>query len=174
VWQTIDQSRYRLPLPRNRTRNLHAMTFIESACDRVLCSHAEVQIAARWLHDLVHELPEDSAARAVELVTIENLVQHDRPGWNLHIADAGSLPILLVRDDNTVLIDALAILDAALERILPDVREHVPVGLEMPVDRFEIAETRVAHGYFFLNTNTGSDLKALFGVICFSPTIIES
>jgi hypothetical protein len=56
---------------------------------------------------------------------------------------------------------------------LPNMREDVPVGLEMPVDRLEIAQTRVAHGYFFLNTKIGSLLKALFPM-CFSPTILES
>jgi hypothetical protein len=53
------------------------------------------------------------------------------------------------------------------------VGKHVSVGLEMPADRLEVAETCVSHGYFFLNTKMGSVLKAPFPR-CFNPTILES
>jgi len=101
-------------------------------------------------------------------------MQHDRASGHLHIAHGSPLPVLLVRDDDAVLPDAPVRLDAAFECVLPNVREHISVGLKLSVDSREITESRVSHRYFFLNTNTGSDLKALLGVICFSPTIIES
>lgn len=143
--QPINQPRHRSILPHNSAHNLHAVALVESAGDRVLLAHTEVEIAARWLHYLRDELPEDPPARAVELLAVENLVKHDRASGHLHAADAGAFFVLLVNDDDAVLVNAMVCLDAAFECVLPNVREHIPVGLEMPIDRFEIAETRVSH-----------------------------
>ena len=74
---------------------------------------------------------------------------------------------------HAVLPDAMVRLDPPLQRVQSDMRKYIPVGLEMPVDRLEIAESRVSHGYFLLKTKIGSLLKALFPM-CFSPTILLS
>lgn len=147
------------------------MPFIETTRDLVRSSDTQVQIAARWLNDLIHEPPKNQPARATELVAVENLVQHDRASGDLNLAHASALPVLLVGDDDAVLVDTLPRFDTTFESILPNVGKHVPVFLEMSVDSLEVAETRMSHGYFFLKTKIGSVLKALFP-ICFSPTIL--
>lgn len=171
--QPINQPRHCSILPSHGARDLHAVALVESAGDRVFSAHGKVKITASWLYDLVHELKENPATRAVELVTVENLVKHDRASGHQHITNASPFSVLLVSDYHAVLIDTLPRLDAAFQCILPNVRKHIPVGLEMPVDRLEVAETRVSHGYFLLKTKIGSLLKALFPM-CFSPTILLS
>lgn len=148
--QAIDQPRYRSILPSHGARDCHAVALIKSARDLVFPPHAQVQIAASGLHDFIHEFPKNSPARAAELVAVENLMKHDRASGHIDVAHASAFPVLLVCDNNTVLVDALVPLDAALQRVPPNVREHVPVGLKMPVDRLEIAQTRVAHGLLLL------------------------
>jgi len=171
--QPIDQPRYRSILPNHSAYDLHAVALIELAGDRVVLAHTQVEIAARWLHNLVHKLLEDFPPRAVELPGVQDLVQHDTASWNLHLAHAGPLLVLLERNRDAVFVDALPRLDAALERVLPNMREHIPVGLKVSVNRLEIAQTRVSHGYRFVKTKIGSVLKALFPM-CFSPTILLS
>jgi len=136
--------------PCNSTRDLHAVAFVESANDCVLTAHGKVKIAARCPHDFVHELPEDPAARTIELISVKNLVQHDRASGHLHVSHAGTFPVLLVCDDHAVLVDALPRCDLALELVLPNVRKHVPVRSEMPVDRLKIVETCVSHWLLLL------------------------
>jgi hypothetical protein len=134
------------------------LPFVESACDHVLFSHTQVEIAARGLHDLVHEPLEDLPPCTIELIGVENLVKHNRASGNLNLANLRAFPVLLVRDHNTVLANALPCFDTALESISPDVRENISVPLEVRVDRLEVAETRVAHDYFFLKMKIGSYL----------------
>jgi hypothetical protein len=125
---------------------------IELARDRVLFAHAEIEIATRWLNDLIHELPEDFPPRAIELFAVENLVKHDRASGHLNVAHAVALPVPLKCDNYAVLVYALLRLDAAFKSVLPNVRKHIPVGLKVSVDRLEIAQTCVSHGYRFLKT----------------------
>jgi hypothetical protein len=171
--QPIDQPRYCSIFPSHGARNLHAVALVESANDRIFPSHAKVQIAARRLRDLTHKLLEHATTRATELLTVYDLVDRNRASRDVNLADASFLAVFLKCDSDVVLVDALVPLDAALERVLPNVREHVPVRLEMPVDCIEVTEIRVSHGYRFLKTKIGSLLKALFPM-CFSPTILLS
>jgi hypothetical protein len=143
IEQPVHSTGNRSARPCNCTRDHHAVALVESTCDHILLPHAEVEFTARRLHDLLHELLEDLATRAVELIGVENLVKHDRACRDLHGAHGSPLPVLMVGDNDAVLVNALPCFDTALECVLPDVREHVPVGLEMSVDRLEIAETRV-------------------------------
>jgi hypothetical protein len=168
--QRIDQPRYRLFLPSHVARESHAVALVEPECDCVF-PHTQIEIAARGFHDLTHELLEDPPASAIELTAVENLMKHDRASGHLHAAHAGSFPVPLECDNYAVLEDALVRLDAVFESVLPNVRESVPMRLEMPVDRTEVTETRVSHGYRFRKTKIGSLLKALFPM-CFSPTIL--
>jgi len=167
----IDQPRYRSILPSHSAHDLHAVALIESACDHIFPSHTQVQIAASRLYDLAHELLQDFATLAAELAAVQNLVKHDRASGNLHVAHAGAFPVSLVHHNHAVLIDALVRPDAALQPVLSDMWEHVALRLEVPVDRREIAQTGVSHGYRLLKTKIGSLLKALFPM-CFSPTIL--
>jgi hypothetical protein len=128
------------------------VALVKSACDSVLPAHGEVKIAARWLHDLINELPKNLAPRTIELPAVENLMKHDRASGYLHVAHAGSFPVPLECDNYAVLVNALPGFDAAFESVLPNVREYVVVGLKTSVDRLEIAETCVSHGYRFLKT----------------------
>src|SRR5208282_2644450 len=171
VLEPIHQPRHGSVFPIHGASDLHAVAFIKLARDLVFLAHTQVEVAARWLHDFLHELPEHFPPCPVELPGVEDLMQHDRACRDLHRTHGSPLPVLLVCDHHAVLPDAMVRLDPPLQRVLPDVREHVPVGLEMPVDRLEIANTRVAHGYFFLNTKIGSLLKALLPR-CFNPTIL--
>lgn len=100
-------------------------------------------------------------------------MKHDRACGHMHVAYASAFPVLLVGDHHSVLVDALPRLDTTLQSVLPDVGEYIAVGLKMPVDRVEVTETRVSHGYRFLKTKIGSLLNALFPM-CFSPTILLS
>lgn len=103
------------------------MPLIKSARDRVFLPHAQIQSAARGLNDLIHELPERSPTRTAELITVENLMEHDRASRNLHVADKSALPVLLVRDHHTILVDALTCRDPTLERVTPHMREDIPM-----------------------------------------------
>jgi hypothetical protein len=65
-------------------------------------------------------------------------MKHDRTSGYLDVAHACALFVPLVGDNDAALIDALMRPNAALEFILPDVREDVPMGLKIPLDRLEI------------------------------------
>ena len=142
--------------PRNRTCDGHAVPLIETASKHVLFPDSEVKVAAGWLHDFVNELPEDPAACTVELVTVENLVKHNRASGHRHITNASPFSVSLVGNNDSVLIDTLVRRDATLECVLPNVREHIAMRLEVPVDRLEVTETRVSH-HFLRNTKIGSN-----------------
>jgi hypothetical protein len=130
--------------------------------DRVVLAHTQVEIAARAVHDLTHELIEDPPTSPVELTAVEDLVQHDRASRNSHVANAGAFLIFLPDDDDAALIDALVPLDAAFESVLPDVREHIPVGLKLSVDRLEIAQTRVSHELSLSEDENGFAFEGAF------------
>jgi len=49
------------------------------------------------------DLPKNPARRTTELIDVKNLVNHNRAGVHLHIAQASAFPVLLVRDHHSVL-----------------------------------------------------------------------
>jgi len=65
--QSIDQTGYRSVLPCYGAYDFHAVALVESAGDRVLLAHTEVEIAASVFHDFLYELFKYATPRPIEL-----------------------------------------------------------------------------------------------------------
>lgn len=79
-----------------------------------LCLAVQELVTTGWLNNLLHKLLEHTPARAVELLAVDDLMEHDRPGWHLNVAHAGAFLVPLVGDHNTFSVNALVRRDPAL------------------------------------------------------------
>ena len=81
--------------PNDLPHNLHAVALVERAGHSIFFTDGEVEVTARGLDDLAHELLEDPPSRAAELAAVENLVEHDRASRDVHVARASPLAVFL-------------------------------------------------------------------------------
>jgi hypothetical protein len=68
---------------------------------------------------------------SAELFAVQNLVKHHGTCGHIDGANPRSLPVLLIRDDNPILVHSLPGSYPAMESVLPDVDEHVAVNAEV-------------------------------------------
>jgi hypothetical protein len=104
---------------------------VELASRRVLLPDTKVELSAQWLHNLGTELFEHPPPSSAELFAIQNLVEHYGSSGHIDGANPRSLPVLLIRNDNPILIHALPSSYSPIERVLPDMGENVSVGAEV-------------------------------------------
>jgi hypothetical protein len=88
---------------------------------------------------------EDPPPSSAELFAVQNLVEHHGTTGHIDGTNPRSLPVLLIRDHNPILVHALPGSYPAMERVLPDVGEHVTVGAEVGEYLFQFGERGMSH-----------------------------
>jgi hypothetical protein len=83
--------------------------------------------------------------RPVELLHSDDLVEHDRACGYIDGTNPRALRTALVGDYHTIIEHALPGSYPALEGVLPDVGEHLPVGAEVTEDFFQLVWVGVSH-----------------------------
>jgi hypothetical protein len=121
------------------------LALVELASRRVLLPGAQVELPAQWLHYLSTEFFEHPPPSSAKLIAVQNLVKHYGSSGHFEGANPRSLPVLLIRDHNPMLVRALPGSYPALESVLPDVGEHVTVGAEVAEDLFQLVWGGMSH-----------------------------
>ena len=131
--------------PRHGAHHPHTVSLLELASGGVLLPDAQVELSAPWLHYLGTELFEHPPPSSAELFAVQNLVEHHGSSGHIDGANPRSLPVLLIRDHNPILVYALPCSYPAMESVLPDMGEHVSVGAEEAEDLFQLVWGGMSH-----------------------------
>jgi hypothetical protein len=119
--------------------------FIEGTRCYVLLANGQIHVSAAGYYNLSEEAVEHSTPGSVELGSIDDLMEHDGLGRDGHVTNMCDLPILLEGDGNTVLEDALLLLDTTFQSVLTDMWEHILPGAKQVVDSLEFGKFGKPH-----------------------------
>jgi hypothetical protein len=121
------------------------MALVELGSRGVLLPDAKVELTSQWPDYLGAEPFEYTPPCSTELLRVHDLMERDGPSRHFNVADRRAFLVLLVGDDNAILIDALSGEDSSQQSVLPDMRGHLAVGMELAKYLFQFVCGRVAH-----------------------------